>query len=306
MRNTPDDHPCASFAAICRAAPLLALTLCVQISHAQSTAVLAKGGSIELSAADVQMLVAALPEDARKSVHSNLPALEQVLRAEIAQRAILADARAKGFQHDANAVKQLARVQDEALMRLWLASKATVPADYPTDVQIKATYDAAKSALPLEYHIAQIFISVPNGSDASKVAAALKKATDLSARLATADFAQLAREQSDHADSAKNGGDLGFIAVDRMLPDIAKSVQSLSNGQVTGPLKTSEGLHFVKLIESRPIALPPLANVRDRLVADLRARKAQELERAYIAELTGKLGISINEIELAKLQPTLN
>jgi len=42
-----------------------------------------------------------------------------------------------------------------------------------------------------------------------------------------------------------------------------------------------------------------------RVVADLRARRAQQLEQTYINELATKLSISINEIELAKLQPGL-
>ena len=191
-------------------------------------------------------------------------------------------------------------------MRLWLASKATVPADYPSDAEVKAAYEAARAARPLEYHLAQIFISAPNGADSSKLSGALRKANDIAARLPSSDFAQIAREQSEHAESAPKGGDLGFVAGERLPPDVLKTVQSLTPGQVAGPLKTSEGLHFLKLIESRPITLPPLADVRGRIAADLRARRAQDLERAYVSELSGRLGISINEIELTKLQATLN
>jgi peptidylprolyl isomerase len=285
---------------------VVALTLTASLSRADVSSVIAKGGSIELTSADVRAIVATLPDDSRKAAHSNLPALEQLLRSEIAQRAIVAEARAKNFDHDPAAAKQLERVQQEALMRLWLASKATVPADYPSDAEVKAAYEAARAARPLEYHLAQIFISAPNGADSSKLSGALRKANDIAARLPSSDFAQIAREQSEHAESAPKGGDLGFVAGERLPPDVLKTVQSLTPGQVAGPLKTSEGLHFLKLIESRPITLPPLADVRGRIAADLRARRAQDLERAYVSELSGRLGISINEIELTKLQATLN
>jgi peptidylprolyl isomerase len=274
--------------------------------RADVPSVIAKGGSIELSSADVRAIVATLPDDSRKAAHSNLPALEQLLRSEIAQRAIVAEARAKNFDHDPTAAKQLERVQQEALMRLWLASKSAVPADYPSDADVKAAYDAARAARPLEYHLAQIFISAPNGADPAKLAGALRKVNEITTRLPSSDFAQLAREQSEHAESASKGGDLGFVAGERLPPDVLRTVQSLTPGQVAGPLKSSEGLHFVKLIETRPITLPQLAEVRGRIAADLRTRRAQDLERAYVSELSGKLGISINEIELAKLQATLN
>jgi len=191
-------------------------------------------------------------------------------------------------------------------VRLWLASQASVPADYPSDADVKAAYDAARAARPLEYHIAQVFVGAPSGTDPAHLTAALRKVTDVAARVATGDFAQLAREQSEHAESAAKGGDLGFVGADRMLPDILKSVQTLTPGQVVGPLKSAEGFHFVKLIESRPVALPPLTEVRTRLIADLRARRAQDLQRVYLAQLNTRLGISINEIELGKLQATLN
>jgi len=70
-------------------------------------------------------------------------------------------------------------------------------------------------------------------------------------------------------------------------------------------VKTPEGLHFVKLIESRPVTLPPLAQLHDQIVADMRARRSQELQRTYLNSVATKLGISINEIELAKLQGSL-
>lgn len=47
-----------------------------------------------------------------------------------------------------------------------------------------------------------------------------------------------------------------------------------------------------------------LAEVRERIVNALRARRAQELEQAYLNDLAAKLGIAINQIELAKLQAT--
>ncbi len=282
------------------------IVLLIQSTQAEPSPVIAKGGAVELSAADVRTAVASLPESSRHVVHSNLPALEQLLRSEIAQRAILAQARAKGFDHDPKTVEQLSALQREALVRLWIASEASVPPSYPSDADVQAAYAAARSAAPAEYHIAQIFIRAPDGDDPASLSAALRKATDIAARVNGGDFAQLARQQSDDTRSAPSGGDLGFIPGERMIADIYKVVRTMAPGQVAGPVKTSQGLHFVKLLEKRPMAFPPLSQVRDRIVADLRARRARDLEQAYVEHFTSKLGISINEIELAKLQSSLN
>jgi len=276
------------------------------ISFADPGAILAKAGSVELDATDVRAVVASLPPDTRRSIHSSLPALEQLLRTELVQRAILAEARAKNFERDPNAARQLERIEQESLIRLWIVNEAAVPVGYPSEAEVSSAYDSIRAAMPLEYHIAQIFIRLPDGEDAAKASAALRKAVDLSGRIATADFAQLAREQSEHAESAAKGGDLGFVPGNRMLPDILKAVRPLSPGQVVGPVKTPDGLRFVKLIGTRPMSLPPLAQVHERIVDDLRARRAQQLEQAYVNAVATKLGVSINEIELAKLQATLN
>lgn len=283
-----------------------ALALLLAASAEADTSVIAKGGSIALSAADVRAAVAGLSESSRRVVHSSLPALEQLLRSEIAQRAILSDARAKGFEHAPATVEQLSELQRQALVRLWIASQASVPAGYPSPSDVQAAYDAARAAAPAEYHIAQIFIRAPDGGDPAATSAALRKATDIASRLSGADFGELAREQSEDTESAPKAGDLGFIPGDRMMPDVYKVVRSMSPGQVSGPVKTAQGLHFVKLIEKRPMTFPPLAEVRDRIVADLRARRAQDLAQAYVRQFTAKLGISIDEIELAKLQSSLN
>jgi peptidylprolyl isomerase len=268
--------------------------------------ILAKGGSIELTPADVRNVVGTLPDDSRKALHGSLPALEQLLRAEILERAILADARAQNFERDPGASLQLERLRQEALTRLWVAKHTAVPADYPAETDVKAAYEALHNALPLEYHVAQIFISAPNGADPAVLSAALRKAVDVGTKATGGDFAKLAREQSDDAESAQKGGDLGFVAGERLQPEVAKVLHGLSPGQVVGPIKSAEGLRFLKLIESRPVTLPPLAEVHDRIVADLRTRRSQQLQRAYLSELNGKLAISFNEIELAKLQASLN
>jgi peptidylprolyl isomerase len=271
------------------------------------TEVIAQAGSIELGSTDVQALVGALPIAERSAVSGSLDNLEQVIRAELVRRAVLAEAKAKGFERQPDAVAQLDKLRDDALVRLWVANHSQVPAGYPTDEDLKSAYEANKSALAAtatEYHLAQIFISAPDGGDPAKIGAALRKATDLAAKVAGSDFAKLAREQSEHADSAAKGGDLGYLPQARMLPEIAAAVRDMKPGDVLGPVKTAQGLHFVKLLDKRS-PVPTLAEAHDTLVTVLRARRAQELQQAYLVGLNGQLGVTVNQIALAKLQQTL-
>lgn len=267
--------------------------------------VIAKGGTVELGPEDVRTLVASLPQNAHAPAVSDLNTLEQLVRAEVVQRAVLSEARSKNFDHDPATLKQLEHLQQEAVVRLWLASKAAVPAGYPTDADVNAAYEAARKSVPVDYHLAQIFIAAPDGADTAKLAAAIRKASELSLKVATADFAQLAREQSEQPEAASKGGDLGVLPENRLLPEIAVAVRSLKVGETAGPIKTAQGLHFLKLLDKKPETMPPLTEVRERIVNALKARRAQELQQAYLNGLAAKLGITINQIELAKLQASL-
>lgn len=269
--------------------------------------VLAQGGGLTLSSADVRTLVAGMSPGDRAELSTNLPALEQMVRAEIVRNAALAEAKSKGFDRQSSTLKQLERVRDEALVRLWIADQAAVPPDYPNAQELQAAYDQYKDALatPTQYHIAQIFISAPDGMDAGQFAAALKKEADVAAKLPTSDFAQLAKTQSEHAESAAKGGDIGFVSEDHLMPAIATAVRALKVGGVAGPIKSAQGIHFVKLVEIKPGAVPTLAESHDRLVAALRSKRAEVQAQKYLTDYTAKLGVTVNQIELAKLQQSL-
>ena len=267
--------------------------------------VVAQGGSIQLGASDVQVLVAGLPQAQRNAAVASVGSLEQIVRADIIQRSVLADAQAQNFGHDATTEKALRQLDDEALTRLWIAHQAAVPAGYPTESAVQAAYELLKQRAPYEYHLAQIFISAPDGADSDKLDAALTKTAGIRKDLASEDFAQVARQQSEEAASAAKGGDLGFLPATQLLPAVLEAVQSLKPGETVGPIKTADGLHFLKLIERKQVSVPALSLVHDRLVAALRERKQAELEQTYLRGLAAKLDITVDQIELAKLQQSL-
>lgn len=266
--------------------------------------VVAKAGAIEMTTAEVQSLLSALPEASRTQLTSDPKALEQYVRGELLRRSVMTEVKAASFERDVAVAPQLERLKEEALMRLWISNKAKPPATFPSDDEVKAAYESNKAAFaaPTEYRISQIFISAPNGAEASQVAAALAKAADLGKKVPSGDFAALAKANSDHAESATKGGDLGFLPENRLLPEVAAAVRTLPVGQTIGPIKTAQGLHFLKLNEKKGGAVPELATIKASIAAAMRDTRAQQLEQAYLADLGNRLGISINQIELARMQ----
>lgn len=264
---------------------------------------IATAGEQRVGAAELRELLEGLPEPARATLRADHEALEQFVRGELVRRALLAEARAAGFADEPEVSARLEQVSDDALVRLWLARQAQGSKDYPTeeDLQVAWREHAAAFAAPTQYRVAQIFVSAPNGIDPQRLAAAMRKAADVGSRIPGGDFAALAREYSEHAESAARGGDVGLLPADRMLPEIVVAVRGLAVGEVAGPVKTSQGLHYVKLIERTEAKPVTFEQARTRLATALRERRAAELERAYLQQVGERLQVSIDEIALAQL-----
>jgi peptidylprolyl isomerase len=296
---------------IATAAGLLLAAACAASAATPVTGdVIARGGGVSLAAGDIRTLVQALPEPDRKLAGSDAAALERLVRNEVVSRAVLAEARQAGFEKQPEVQSQVARLHDEALLRLWLAKQAAVPAEYPAEADIKAAYDANQKMLlaPTQYRLAQVYIGLPE--DTAKLAAALRKAAEVGAKLAgdkpTADFGKLAEIYSEHADSAGKGGDMGFLPDNQLAPEVLAAVRALKPGEAAGPVRTAQGLHYLKLLDRKAGAALSYAEAHDVLAGALRNRRAGELQQAYLAGLDKRLGISVNQIALARLQEEIH
>ncbi|MBI3562099.1 MAG: peptidylprolyl isomerase [Gammaproteobacteria bacterium] len=103
----------------------------------------------------------------------------------------------------------------------------------------------------MEYHLAQILVSLPEGADATAIENAQHKAKTILAKLdAGADFSQTAMISSDAA-QALQGGDLGWLKQGQLPTVMVDTVTAMHAGQIAGPLRSASGFHIIKLIEKR-------------------------------------------------------
>jgi peptidylprolyl isomerase len=74
---------------------------------------------------------------------------------------------------------------------------------------------------------------------------------------------------------------------------------------VSAPIRTAGGWHIVRLADRKPSSTKPLAEVREQIVATMRLRRAQDVERRYVEDLLSKSAVNINQAELQRLQSTI-
>jgi peptidyl-prolyl cis-trans isomerase C len=121
------------------------------------------------------------------------------------------------------------------------------------------------------------------------------KARDLYEKIAHgSDFAQLAKEHSKDPGSKDQGGELGFFARGQMVPQFEEAAFKLKQGEVSQPFESQFGWHIVKVDERRQRAAPSFDVVKDRVVAHMIHRKAQEIA----AGLRGKAQIEYIDPEI--------
>jgi len=270
--------------------------------------VLGRMGDAQLRSSDLTAILETQPLDARRQLGADPAALERLVRSELMRKAVLNEARQKGWDKRPELQPLIERARDQVVVNSFIANVARPPEGYPSDEEIKQFYEANKAHLlaPAQFHLAQIFLPAAEGS-AAKTDEARKKITELSAKLGKsgAEFARLAKENSAHKASADKGGDLGWFTEEQMVPEIRRAVAGLNKGEVSQPIRSAEGWHLVKLLEKKPAGQRQLADIRANLIVAMRNRKAQELERAYLDALAIKLPPAIDQTELGKLQSEL-
>jgi peptidyl-prolyl cis-trans isomerase SurA len=124
-------------------------------------------------------------------------------------------------------------------------------------------------------------------------AAAKAKAETLRARIAGgADFATVARENSDDAVTRAGGGDLGWFAQDAHGVDFGAQVAALQDGQVSAPFKTDAGWEIVLREGARQAVAADDAR-RQAVREAIGQRKLEEQWDRFLREMRGEAYVDI-------------
>ena len=107
------------------------------------------------------------------------------------------------------------------------------------------------------------------------------------------DFGKVAREVS-IGPEAQSGGDLGFFERGMMPKEIDRVVFSLPVGRMSGVVKSPYGFHIFKVIDRQERGEGKFAEVKERVIADLRKLKEAEAYERWIEGLKAKAVIQIN------------
>ena len=266
--------------------------------------IVAQRGDVRMTGADVQDILSVLDPNGRAQVTANVAALSAFVRDRVLNLAVMADLKAKAWDTRPEVTRRANEARDAVILQTYLASLVSDDPAFPAEAEVAAAYDSNKPrlAMPRQFHLAQIVLNVKPGGDAKTEEDIRKKALDLRAQATKprADFAELARKNSQETSSAEKGGDVGWLREPDLVPAAREAVVTMSEGAVSQPVRMNDGWHIMKLMETKAAGVMALEEARPQIVQALRQQRAQRLMRAYLDEMVKAQPIQVNEIELTK------
>jgi len=248
-------------------------------------------GDVKLTSAQVGQILDAYPENQR--VFANGPGrvqfIDQVVRilllSEEGRRRKLTETEAYKNQMVYSAAGILASNTDRDIKRKISGDEAL----------LKAYYEAHKSEYE-QIHARHILIrmqgSLVNLAPGQKEltdAEALAKALEIRQKiLQGADFADLARTDSDDMGSSSKGGDLGFLKRGQTVPSFEDAAFALPTGQLSQPVKTPYGFHLIKVEERKP------TRTFEELRPEIERTLGNEASRKFVEDLKAKTKVAID------------
>ncbi|MGZ4808704.1 MAG: peptidylprolyl isomerase [Thermoanaerobaculia bacterium] len=164
-----------------------------------------------------------------------------------------------------------------------------------TDAEIQAEYAKSRTSLQAA-SLSHILLAYrggaipPRSGEALPGPEVLAKAKALVKELRKgADFAAMARAQSDDTESAARGGVLGPFTPDQLPPELATAVVKLKPGDVSDPVVTRFGVHILRVSSPEP---QPLSVVKGAL----QQKVQQEKMNAALSRLSKSAKVDLDPV----------
>lgn len=246
-------------------------------------------GEVQVSADDVAADMLRIPVEVRPQVLTQTRTMNQLVTNLYTRRVLAERAHVEGLDKRPEVAAALALARDKVLsdaLLTFVVDKGNTPPDDKALDLARSMYkaDAKSYQVPEQVRIRHILIATSKDKDD---ATAAKEAENILLQLRSGgDFGALAKEHSADPGSASKGGDLGFFAQGRMVPEFDEAAFKLQKpGDLSELVKTQFGYHILQLQERKPAGQQPFDEVREALVAKVKQAAVQKGRNELAAQL---------------------
>lgn len=159
---------------------------------------------------------------------------------------------------------------------------------------LKAIAARFKELTAERLRLRHVLVRVKEGASAEETEAARKKALDISKELAGGlDFDEAVAKHSDDEESARQGGDLGYVVKGMLPAELENPAFAMQVGENSQPQKSKFGWHILRLEEKRAPQKLRFENVREDLERVLAQNAFATELTAYLKELRNAAKIQV-------------
>jgi peptidyl-prolyl cis-trans isomerase C len=194
----------------------------------------------------------------------------------ITRELLLQEARRRGLEQSLSVRERLARHKEQLLLEELMNTIAGDGHIELSEQELERYYAAhAVSLLPNEtIHLAHIVVpTIEQGQE-------IKQQLDLGA-----DFGRLAQKVSTDSTTKNRGGEVGVYRKGVLEADLEPALYLLRPGMVSEPVKTSSGVHLLKVLSRQVTAKDENTATRERLRRELHAESSRKRVEQFISRL---------------------
>jgi peptidyl-prolyl cis-trans isomerase D len=169
---------------------------------------------------------------------------------------------------------------DPAVVESQVAVSDAEVADYYSKNQKRFAADEQRTA-------SHILVTTKKDASAADKAAAKAKADAILAevRKTPADFAKIAKAQSQDPGSAEMGGDLGVVEKGAFVKSVEDAIYKLKQGEISDVVPSEFGYHIITVTNVKAATIKTLDEVKGEITAELKkqkmSKKYSELAEAF-------------------------
>ncbi|MES2899404.1 MAG: SurA N-terminal domain-containing protein [Pseudomonadota bacterium] len=232
----------------------------------------------------------------------------------------VSDAMVKAY-YDKNAT--LFQVPEQLKVEYVVLDAAAVESQVAvTDAEVADYYSKNQKSFttPEQRNASHILITTKKDMSAADKAAAKAKAAAVLAevRAAPANFAAIAKAQSQDPSSAELGGDLGLIEKDALPKPVEDTVYKLKQGEISDLVESDFGFHIVTVTRVAAASVKPLEEAKAQITAELKksrmSKKYSEMAAVFndmvydqsdsLKPAADKLGLKIQAVDNLSRSPS--
>ena len=205
---------------------------------------------------------------------------DKIINMLVERKLLIQNALKSGIENNDTYKKKLKVLKRELALTLWMEQEAKKIESSTTDAELKDFYNKNRDRFKTPPQLKARHILVKTKEEAEEIIKKLSDAKDIKA-----EFIKLAKEKS-IGPSGKDGGDLGWFPLNRMVPEFSKSASKLKKGEFTKePVKTQFGYHVIYLEDKKPESIKSFDEVKPQIKALVNRKKFNDLIESTVKNL---------------------